>query len=127
MVERKGSIPDYGYGVETTARWPLSLQDLLKRTVLFTEEDERHLRMAGEVLEGQADDVLAVWYHFVGSHPHLVHYFSDRGEEPSADYLGRVRERFKRWIFDTCNKPYDQEWRDYQQEICLRHTAPRRT
>ncbi len=128
MAEGKGSIPDYGHGVETTARSPLSLEDLdlLKRTVLFTEEDERHLRMAGEVLERQADDVLDVWYHFVGSHPHLVHYFSDRGEEPSADYLGRVRERFKRWIFDTCNRPYDQEWLDYQQEIGLRHTRAKK-
>jgi hypothetical protein len=34
--------------------------DLLKQTVLFTGEDERYLRMAGEVLEDQIEDVLDV-------------------------------------------------------------------
>jgi hypothetical protein len=35
--------------------------DLLKQTVLFTGEDERYLRMAGDVLEDQIEDVLVVW------------------------------------------------------------------
>jgi hypothetical protein len=39
--ERQGSIPGYGYGTQEIARSPLTLEDLdlLKRTVLFTEED----------------------------------------------------------------------------------------
>jgi hypothetical protein len=32
----------------------------LKETVLFTEENEHYLRMAGEVLRGQTEDVLDV-------------------------------------------------------------------
>lgn len=51
--------------------------DLLKQTVLFTGEDERYLRMAGDVLEDQVEDVLDAWYGFVGDHPHLIHYFSN--------------------------------------------------
>ena len=78
--------------------------------------------MAGKVLEDQTDDVLDVWYGFVASHPHLIRYFSDAEGNPDEAYLGRVRERLKRWILDTCARSYGQEWLDYQQEIGLRHT-----
>jgi hypothetical protein len=37
-----------------------------------------------------------------------------------------VRERFKQWILDTCRRPYDQEWLDYQHEIALRHTRAKK-
>jgi Protoglobin len=124
----EGRVPGYDFGAQTVARSPLGVEDLdlLKRTVLFTEEDEEYLRLAGDVLRDQADEVLDLWYGFVGSHPHLIHYFSDPDGEPDSDYLGRVRERFKRWIFDTCQRPYDQEWLDYQQEIALRHTRAKK-
>jgi hypothetical protein len=117
------AIPGYGFGAQATARSPLDLEDLdlLKQTVLFTEEDEEYLRLAGGVLEDQVDEVLDLWYGFVGSHPHLIRYFSGPGGEPNARYLERVRERFKQWILDTCRRPYDQQWLDYQQEIALRH------
>jgi hypothetical protein len=127
--ERRGDIPGYGYGTREIARSPLSLEDLglLKQTVLFTEEDERYLRMAGDVLEGQAEDILDVWYGFVGGHPHLVYYFANAQiGEPNAEYLARVRERFKQWILDTCRRPYDQAWLDYHYEIALRHTIAKK-
>jgi Protoglobin len=123
MAEARG-IPGYDFGGEAVARSPLGVEglDLLKQTVLFTEEDEEYLRLVGDVLEDQVEDVLDVWYGFVGSHQHLVYYFSDPEGEPDAEYLGRVRERFGRWILDVCRRPYDREWLDYQQEIALRHT-----
>ena len=31
--------------------------------------------------------------------------------------------RFEQWILDTCLRPYDQDWLNYQQEIALRHTS----
>ena len=116
-------VPGYDFGARSVSRSLLGVEelDLLKQTVLFTEEDEEYLRLAGDVLEDQADEVLDLWYGFVGSHPHLIYYFSGTDGEPDADYLGRVRERFKQWILDTCRRPYDQEWLDYQQEIALRH------
>jgi hypothetical protein len=129
MTERRaGEIPGYSYGAPDTARSPLGVGelDLLKETVLFTEDDERYLRMAGEVLRGQTEDVLDVWYDFVASHQHLVRYFSDAQGNADQEYLGRVRERFEQWILDTCERPYDQEWLDYQQEIALRHTRAKK-
>jgi hypothetical protein len=121
-------VPGYDFGARSVSRSLLGVEelDLLKQTVLFTEEDEEYLRLAGDVLEDQADEVLDLWYGFVGSHPHLIYYFSGTDGEPDADYLGRVRERFKQWILDTCRRPYDQEWLDYQQEIALRHTRAKK-
>ena len=126
---RQEGIPGYGYGTQETVRSPVTLEDLdlLKQTVLFTEEDERYLRMAGDVLEGQTDDILDLWYGFVGDHPHLIYYFANaRTGEPNSEYLGRVRERFSQWILDTCRRPYDQEWLDYHYEIALRHTRAKK-
>ena len=128
MDEGRGGVPGYDFGAGTVARSPLGIEDLelLKQTILFSDEDEEYLRLAGGVLEDQADEVLDLWYGFVGSHPHLIHYFSDLDGEPDSDYLARVRERFKRWILDTCRRSYDREWLDYQQEIALRHTRDKK-
>jgi hypothetical protein len=129
VSEGQTSVPGYTYGTGEVARSPLSLGelDLLERTVMFTEEDVRYLRMAGDVLEGQTGEILDLWYGFVGDNQHLLHYFSDaESGEPDSEYLARVRERFARWILDTCRRPYDQEWLDYQHEISLRHTRAKK-
>jgi hypothetical protein len=120
--------PGYSYGRADVTRSPVSEQDLadLKASVLFGEDDERALLAAGEVLEDQVEDVLDVWYGFVASHPHLVRYFGPEGGEPNADYLARVRARFGRWILDTCRRPWDRAWLDYQEEIALRHHRTRK-
>nr|WP_244299923.1 protoglobin domain-containing protein [Rubrobacter xylanophilus] len=124
----EAGIPGYAYGARELARSPVSLEelDLLRQTVLFTEEDERYLRMAGDVLEGRLDEVLDLWYGFVADHPHLVYYFSDREGRPIEEYLERVRGRFKRWVLDVCRRPYDQQWLDYQHEIALRHAREKK-
>jgi hypothetical protein len=118
------SIPGYNKGASDVAPSPISDEEFkqLKQTVLLTDEDERFLQMAGEVLDDQIEHVLDVWYNFVASHPHLVHYFSGADGQPNADYLARVRARFGQWIRDTCSARYDREWLNYQQEIALRHT-----
>ncbi|MDW8030407.1 MAG: protoglobin domain-containing protein [Candidatus Bipolaricaulota bacterium] len=115
------NIPGYTYG--SVAPSPVTLKDLeeLKKAVLFSAEDEKYLKMAGEVLKDQIDAVLDLWYGFVGSHPHLVYYFSGPDGKPDANYLAAVRKRFGQWILDTCNRPYDQTWLNYQHEIGLRH------
>ncbi len=119
------AIKGYTYG--SVPQSPVTMQDLdlLKQTVLFTEEDERYLRMAGEVLKDQTDAVLDLWYGFVGSHPHLVHYFTKNGQ-PNTDYLTAVRHRFGQWIMDLCNRKFDQEWLNYQYEIGLRHHSSKK-
>lgn len=122
------SIPGYAYGSNDTATSPVEAEELdrLKATVMFTGDDERALRLAGDVLEDQVDDVLDVWYGFVADHPHLVAYFSTPGGEPIQRYLDRVRPRFSQWILDTCRRPYDRSWLDHQEEIAQRHTREKK-
>ncbi|MGH3319651.1 MAG: protoglobin domain-containing protein [Streptosporangiaceae bacterium] len=121
-------IPGYAYGDASLARSPVSLEDLelLKTTVMWSEEDDDALRMAGDVLADQTDDILDLWYGFVGSNPHLAAYFAPEGGQPDDRYLQRVRPRFAQWILDTCRRPYDQAWLDYQHEVALRHTPARK-
>jgi hypothetical protein len=116
------AIKGYAYGHPGLEASPVTLQDLnlLKQTLLWTDEDNRYLNMAGEVLKDQVNEVLDLWYSYVGSHPHLLHYFSKNGQ-PITDYLAAVRERFGQWILDICQKPHDQKWLDYQYEIARRH------
>lgn len=117
------SVPGYTYGTNAVAKSLLSTEEFeaLKQTVLLSDEDFYYLRIAGEVLEDQIDDVLDVWYGFVGAHPHLIAYFSTHNGEVIQPYLARVRARFAQWIHDTTQRDYEQQWLDYQMEIGLRH------
>lgn len=121
-------VAGYTFGTEQVAKSPLSMEeyDLLKQTVLFTKEDEEYLYLAGEVLQDQIEDVLDVWYSYVGSHPHLAYYFSNLDHQLNEEYLAAVRKRFHQWILDTCNRPYNEDWLNYQQEIGLRHTRTKK-
>lgn len=123
MATDTRTIPGYTYGSSTLAPSPVGEDDLrlLEATLLWTDEDERYLRMAGEVLADQVEAVLDLWYGYVGSHPHLVHSFSGPDGEPDADYLARVRARFGQWIRDLCERPRDATWLAYQEEIAQRH------
>lgn len=116
-------IPGYTYGDKSLAKAPYTLEDLanLKATVLFTEEDAKWLRKSRKVLEPQAEKILDTWYGFVGGTPHLLAYFSSKEGQPDTEYLGRVRQRFIQWIYDTADANYDQKWLDYQYEIGRRH------
>lgn len=96
--------------------------ELLKRSVLFTDEDVRYLRMSRDVLEPHVDELLDVWYGFVGSNDHLLYYFTDPATgEPNAEYLDRVRARFRQWVLDTAAADFDQAWLNRQLELGLRH------
>jgi hypothetical protein len=121
------SIQGYDYGKASLATSPVTLADLelLKKTLLFDENDVKNLRKAGEVLRDQTDAVLDLWYGYVGGNPHLLHYFTKNGQ-PNMDYLGAVRQRFGQWIMDLCNRPYDQDWLNYQHEIALRHHSTKK-
>ncbi len=68
-----------------------------------------------------------VWYGFVASTPELVVFFkNNKTERPDGAYLSAVRKRFGQWILDTADANYDQAWLDYQYEIGLRHTSPKK-
>ena len=121
-------IPGYTKGTGAVARSPISDEEFeqLKQTVLWGDEDDRHLRAAGEVLEDQIEDVLDVWYGFVASHPHLARSFGGADGRLHPGYLAAVRGRFGQWIRDTCSARYDRGWLDYQEEIALRHTPAKK-
>lgn len=122
------AVPGYTYGDPGVASSPVGPTELdqLKATVMFGSEDEAALRRAGDVLADQVKDVVNAWYDFVASQPHLVAYYSTPDGEPIQAYLDRTRLRFEQWILDTCRRPWDQTWLDYQHEIGLRHTTAKK-
>jgi hypothetical protein len=123
------AIPGYTMGQKSLVKAPYTLAELesLKKTLLFTEEDIRYLRMSKAILADQTEAVLDVWYGFVASTPELVVYFkNNKTGAPDGAYLGAVRRRFGQWIADTAGASYDQAWLDYQYEIGRRHTTPRK-
>jgi hypothetical protein len=123
------AIPGYTYGTPSVAKSPLTVKDLesLKKTLLFTDEDAKYLRMSKAILADQTDQVLDVWYGFVASTPELVYFFGNKDTgKPEGEYLARVRARFGQWILDTADANYDQKWLDYQHEIALRHNKAKK-
>jgi len=121
------TIKGYDYSKATLEQSPVTLHDLalLKKTLLWSNDDDRYLKMAGEVLKDQINEVLDLWYGYVGGNEHLVYYFSENGK-PNMDYLTAVRARFGQWILDLCQKPYDQNWLNYQHEIAKRHHSTKK-
>ncbi|WP_255436760.1 protoglobin domain-containing protein [Rhodanobacter sp. PCA2] len=128
-AQDRPAIPGYAYGQATLAKAPYTMQELksLEKALLFTDEDVRYLRMSKAILADQTDAILDVWYGFVASTPELVVYFrNNKTGKPDAAYLEAVRKRFAQWILDTASANYDQAWLDYQYEIGLRHTSPKK-
>jgi hypothetical protein len=117
-------IPGYTHGNPSIPKSPISLQEfgLLQKTVLFGAEDVGYLRKSLDVLRDQVEGILDIWYGFVASQPHLLHYFTRKSDrQPDSRYLADVRKRFAQWIVDTAEADYDQKWLDYQFEIGRRH------
>jgi hypothetical protein len=121
-------IPGYTYGTDAVPRSPVSLQELelLRSTLLLGEDDVAALRRSGDILAPQVEEILDVWYGFVGANPHLLAAFSNAQGQPDQQYLAAVRRRFGRWVLDTARATFDQAWLDYQHEIGLRHTHARK-
>jgi hypothetical protein len=119
----QNDIPGYTLGTDAVPRSPVSLDELelLKATLLLGEDDVAALRRSSDVFGPQVDDILDVWYGFVGANPHLLAAFTGPDGEPDQAYLAAVRRRFGRWIVDTARADYDQAWLDYQHEIGRRH------
>ncbi len=113
----------YNYGDPTLERSPVTPAELdqLLQTVLWTDTDRAALRRAGELLGPHVEEVLDVWYGFVGSHPFLVSTFAGADGQPDAGYLSAVRGRFARWIIDVCERDWDQIWLDHQHALARRH------
>jgi hypothetical protein len=119
-------IPGYSYSQANVARSLVTVEELagLKVSARFTEEDERYLRLAGRVLEDQAEQIVQHWRNqIIARIPNLARHSRTPEGEALPTYLERSNARFRQWILDTCMRPWDQDWIDYQQEIALRHTS----
>ncbi len=116
------TIPGYRMGDPSLPAGALDATafERLCTATLLTDEDRQALREAKEILAPQVEQLLDVWYGFVGSHDFLLHYFSGP-QGPNQDYLARVRARFGRWVLDTLEAEYGPEWLAYQAEVGRRH------
>jgi hypothetical protein len=96
-------IPGYTYGTDAVPRSPVSLEELqlLQATLLLDEDDFAALRRSAHLLAPRVEDILDVWYGFVGANPHLLAAFTGPDGQPNQQYLAAVRRRFGRWILDT--------------------------
>ncbi len=123
MATTARSIPGYALGAPSVPRSPISMEEfeLLKKSVLFTEDDVKALQQSLDVVKDQTEAILDVWYGFIASQPQLLQSFAGSDGQPDSQYLEAVRKRFGQWILDTAAANYDQKWLDYQYEIGLRH------
>ena len=122
-------IDGYAFGAAEISVSPVTMRELedLKVSVEFTEEDERYLRMAGSVLEGRTKQVVDHWRSgIIASIPNLARHSRTAEGGPLPEYLAKSNLRFEQWILDTCLRPYDQDWLNYQNEIALRHMSPKK-
>jgi hypothetical protein len=114
------NIPGYSYGTAAVPSSPISIRELqdLKTSAGFTDEDESHLRLAGKVLADQTEQIVHHWRsEIIASIPNLARHSRTPEGKPIPEYLGASNLRFQQWILDTCLRPYDQHWINYQQEI----------
>jgi protoglobin len=118
-------IPGYNYGAADVAKSPITTAelDLLKQSTGFTKEDERWLHVAGEVLADQTKELVGKWRAVIAAHPHLARYSQRPDGQKDPHYSEATGLRFQQWVLDTCLRPYDQDWLNFQQEIALRHTT----
>src|SRR5580658_6484562 len=119
-------IPGYSYGAADVPNSPVSPEELsdLQTSAGFTDEDRRFLRLAGAVLEGQAKQIVEHWRSgIIAGIPHLARHSRTPEGDAIPQYLAQSNLRFEQWILDTCLRPYDQDWLNYQHEIALRHTS----
>jgi hypothetical protein len=107
---------------------PVTLDELtnLEQAVGLSDEDRRYLRLAGDVLADQAKAVVDYWRGIIGQQPHLAVYSLGPEGKPDEAYKVAVKRRLVQWVIDTCRRPHDQAWPDYQEEIGLRHSRAKK-
>lgn len=122
------AIPGYVYDDAELPRSPVTPDELaeLEQSLLWSDDDRDALRRAADILVPRTDEILDVWYGFVGANPHLVATFAGADGAPDGRYLTAVRSRFGQWIADVCTRAHDADWLAYQEEIGLRHHTARK-
>jgi hypothetical protein len=121
-------IAGYDYGTSGAAHSPVTPDELraLEASVGWTAADAALLQAAGQVLCPQAEAMVDSWRTEIAKQPHLVQSFVGPDGTPDDRYRAAVKRRFVQWVIDTCTRPRDQAWLDYQEEIGLRHTPAKK-
>lgn len=79
------------------------------------------------MLTGQTKRIVDHWRSgIIASIPNLARHSRTPAGNAIPEYLANSNLRFEQWILDTCLRPYDQDWINYQQEIALRHTTAKK-
>jgi Protoglobin len=122
------AIPGYDFDRTSLATSPVDLATLrtLEQTVGWTDADTDALKMADEVLGDQAEAMVDSWRRQIAAQPHLARWFFGPDGQPDERYKAAVKRRFVQWVRDTCLRPHDQAWLNYQEEIGLRHTPAKK-
>ena len=113
-------LPGYSYGAETVQASPVTLRQLddLKTTVGFTSEDQRFLKMAGEVLSDQTEQIVNHWRsNIIAGISNLARHSRSLAGEPLPRYLAQSNLRFRQWILDTDAETLQLEINKYKQEL----------
>jgi hypothetical protein len=123
-----GSISGYDYASPNLARSPVSLEELrrIEAAVRWSEDDARVLQRHGHIFKNHAEQMVDSWRAIIGAQPHLAELFFGPDGKPDDEYKAKVKKRFVQWVLDTCFRPHDQAWLDYQEEIGLRHTPAKK-
>ncbi|HEY8958179.1 protoglobin domain-containing protein [Chitinophaga sp.] len=88
----------------------------LKRMLLFTNEDEQYLVMAGNILAAHTEDILDNWYDYILKNNYLASYFTKDGA-PDIAYLQSLRPHFRKWITDLCTRQEGNPWWQFEERI----------
>jgi hypothetical protein len=126
MIHTTEEISGYAYGSRDLQPSPVSLQELeeLKVTVGWTSDDPIYLRLAAEVLADQTKQIVDHWRNgIIASIPNLARHSQTPEGDRIPEYVANSGKRFEQWILDTCLRPYDRDWLNYQHEIARRHTS----
>ena len=122
------SIPGYDYGRPGAAHSPLTLEELrqIESTVGWSDADAAVLGRHGEIFRTNAERMVDSWRALIAAQPHLAKWFFKPDGKTDEEYKAKVKKRFVQWVLDTCFRPHDQAWLDYQEEIALRHTPEKK-
>jgi len=120
-MDPRATIAGYAYGARDLSGSPVSPSDLreLELAVGFDHEDTAALRELWTVIGDRREELFAAFMERVAHF--FLPTFAGADGRPLDDYLAAAHPRFLQWIEDTCTRPYDREWLDYQHEIALRH------
>jgi hypothetical protein len=127
-VNERVQIPGYDYGAPASAKSPVSRQELLEieQTIGWTDEDAKILRQHQHIFVQHAEQMVDAWRSIISSQPHLLKWFVGPDGQKDEEYAAKVKPRFVQWVIDACQRPHDQEWLNYQEEIGLRHTPAKK-